>query len=136
MFYSSGLNITPGVLVLPINPNLPPSQNTYTTPGTYTWMVPPYVTEVSAVAVGGGGGARGSSSNGQGGGGGGGSGGGNGVGGNSGAGGSVGGSYGGGGGGSDNATGAGAYAGAGAAGAVRIMWGPGRAFPSTNTGDL
>jgi hypothetical protein len=31
---------------------------------------------------------------------------------------------------------AGAFAGAGASGAVRIMWGPGRAFPSTNTGDL
>jgi hypothetical protein len=29
-----------------------------------------------------------------------------------------------------------AYAGAGAAGAVRIIWGDGRAFPSTNTGDL
>jgi hypothetical protein len=26
--------------------------------------------------------------------------------------------------------------GAGAAGAVRIIWGSGRAFPSTNTGDL
>lgn len=39
--------------------------------------------------------------------------------------------YGGGGGGSD-----GPAAGAPASGAVRIIWGPGRAFPSTNTGDV
>jgi hypothetical protein len=45
----------------------------------------------------------------------------------------VGGAYGAGGGGTD--TGAGA-SGVGATGAVRIIWGSGRAFPSTNTGDL
>jgi hypothetical protein len=28
------------------------------------------------------------------------------------------------------------FAGNGAVGAVRIIWGAGRAFPSTNTGDL
>jgi hypothetical protein len=45
-----------------------------------------------------------------------------------------GGSYGGGGGGVDNQTGA--TGGAGGVGAVRIIWGSGRAFPSTNTGNL
>lgn len=44
------------------------------------------------------------------------------------------GSYGGGGSGSDNTTSFGDPDGAG--GAVRIIWGPNRAFPSTNTGDL
>lgn len=33
--------------------------STYTTPGTYTWVAPSYVSEVSAVAVGGGAGGRG-----------------------------------------------------------------------------
>jgi hypothetical protein len=44
----------------------------------------------------------------------------------------TGGAYGGGAGGSDSSTRITAAAG----GAVRIIWGPGRAFPSTNTGDV
>jgi hypothetical protein len=45
-----------------------------------------------------------------------------------------GGSYGGGGGGSDYTNNT--YAGAGGGGAVRIIWGAGRAFPATNTGNM
>jgi hypothetical protein len=48
----------------------------------------------------------------------------------------VGGLYGGGGGGSDNSSGSASFSGDGAVGAVRIIWGDGRAFPSTNTGNL
>ena len=52
-------------------------------------------------------------------------------------GGGTGGSYGaGGGGGTTNQTGSHYNPGNGASGAVRIIWGPDRAFPSTNTGDL
>jgi hypothetical protein len=48
----------------------------------------------------------------------------------------VGGLYGGGGGGSDDSSSSAASAGNGASGVVRIIWGDGRAFPSTNTGNL
>lgn len=82
-------------------------QQEYTTPGTYEWVAPEGVTSVSVVAVGGGGG--GGASN-------------------------TGGAYGGGGGGqsNDSRNTPGAY---GGSGAVRIIWGEGRSFPSTLTED-
>jgi hypothetical protein len=43
---------------------------------------------------------------------------------------------GGGGGGTNNSGGPGFDSGPGANGAVRIIWGPGRAFPSTSTGNF
>ena len=127
-----------------------PQNSTYTTPGSYSWTCPTGVTSVCVVAVGGGG-VGNDATNGGGAGGGGGYGGGyrgGGVGlqgeGSSGLGcGNYAGvqCFGGGTPGSGGTTnmygGGGSGAGAvGGSGAVRIIWGAGRSFPSTNTADL
>lgn len=140
----------------------PTGQAEFTTPGTYTWVCPAGVTSVCVVCVGGGGGGSAGSADAAGNGGGvgiygegaselggqgstgdafngqGGSGGGDGGRGYGLAQGSssyrnIGGDFGGGGGGADNSNG---EHGNGAGGAVRIIWGEGRAFPSTNTADM
>ena len=83
-----------------------PGQQAYTTAGSYTWVAPAGVTSVSVVAVGAGGG------------------------------GGAGYWAGGGGGGgqsNDSKSTPGCH---GGVGAVRIIWGAGRSFPSTNTGDV
>jgi hypothetical protein len=111
------------------------SQALYTTPGTYTFTVPSGVYSIHAVAVGGGGGAGSETGSGGGGSIGNGYGGATGVGGSSSVPGGSGGAYGGGCGGSSHGAQGNQSGYKGGDGAVRILWGTGRSFPSTNTHD-
>ena len=100
----------PSIMLGFFNPTItPPGQQAFITAGTFTFTVPIGITSISVVAVGGGGGGAEGANNAE----------------------VAGGGGGGGGGGDDNNDG-----GNGAGGALRIIWGPGRSFPSTSTEDV